>query len=213
MTRVKVCGTTRPEDAELAVELGAWALGFILWDRSPRAADPAVAAGIAARHRRQVETVGVFVDPTLDEVAHAVEALGLSMVQLHGDVGPSFASEVARRTGARVIRAFKIAAPADVQAADRFRFVDFHLFDTRAEGYEGGTGRTWDWSLAARRHAKPPLILSGGLTADNVAEGIEAVNPYAVDVASGVEAAPGVKDPERLRAFLEAAGATAEAHA
>lgn len=207
MTRVKVCGITRPEDAELAVELGAWALGFILWPGSPRAADPAVVAGIVAAHRRRVETVGVFVDPTLDELAAMVDALGLSMVQLHGDVGPSFCTEAHRRTGARVIRGFRIGAAADVQDTERFRFVDFHLYDSRVRGLQGGSGESWDWSLARRRRTKVPLILSGGLTADNVAEGIREVDPYAVDVASGVEAAPGVKDPARLRAFLDAARA------
>ncbi|MEA2294790.1 MAG: phosphoribosylanthranilate isomerase [Solirubrobacteraceae bacterium] len=205
MTRVKVCGITRPEDAELAVELGAWALGFILWDGSPRAADPAVAAGIVARHRRKVETVGVFVDPTLDEVASAVTGIGLSAVQLHGDVGPSFCTEVHRRTGVAVVRAFRIGSSADVQDTDRFRFVDFHLFDARVDGLEGGSGQTWDWSLVRRRQAKVPLILSGGLTPDNVAEGIAELQPYAVDVASGTEASPGVKDPAKLRAFFEAA--------
>jgi phosphoribosylanthranilate isomerase len=207
MTRVKVCGITRPEDAELAVQGGAWALGFILWPRSPRAADPAVVAGLVAQHRRKARTVGVFVDPTLDEVAHAVEFLGVDTVQLHGNVGASFCDAVRRRTGAPVIRAFKIGSRADVQDADRFREVDFHLFDTRVTGKEGGTGETWDWSLAKQRRSQVPLILSGGLTADTVADGIAATDPYAVDVASGVEASPGVKDPEKLTAFLQAAGA------
>lgn len=202
MARVKICGITRTEDADLAVELGAWALGFILWPRSPRAADPAAAAGIVARHRRRVETVGVFVDPTLDEVTDAIDALGLSAVQLHGSVGAVFAKAVRQRTGAAVIRAFRIASKADVQSADRFREVDYHLYDTRTVG---GTGESWDWGLAAERRARVPLILSGGLTADNVAAGIEAVRPHAVDVASGTEAEPGLKDPERLRAFMEAA--------
>jgi phosphoribosylanthranilate isomerase len=205
VTRVKVCGITRSEDAELAVELGAWALGFILWDGSPRAADPGVVAGIVARHRRKVETVGVFVDPTLDEVASAVTGIGLSAVQLHGDVGPSFCTEVHRRTGVAVIRAFRIGDSADVQDADRYRFVDFHLFDARVEGLEGGSGQTWDWALVRRRQAKVPLILSGGLTAHNVADGVRELEPFAVDVASGTEAAPGIKDPEKLRAFFDAA--------
>ena len=202
MTRVKICGITRLEDAELSVELGAWALGFILWPRSPRAADPAVAAGLAARYRRRVETVGVFVDPTLDEVAHAVDALGLSAVQLHGSVGFDFCRAVKRRTAATVIRAFTIHANADVQHADSFREVDLHLYDTRTVG---GTGETWDWSLARGRRSHVPLMLSGGLTAENVADGITALRPYAVDVASGTEAEPGVKDPDRLRAFMDAA--------
>ena len=207
VTRVKVCGITRAEDAALAVELGAWALGFILWPGSPRAADPAVAAGIARSYRRRTETVGVFVDPTLDEVAGAVEALGLSMVQLHGSVGAAFCEAVKRRTAVRVMCAFTVAANADVQAADAFREVDLHLYDTRTIG---GTGETWDWSLAAGRRSKVPLILSGGLTAENVADGIAATRPWAVDVASGTESAPGVKDPDRLQAFFAAVDAERE---
>ena len=202
--RVKICGITRPEDAELAVELGAWALGFILWRRSPRAADPAVAAGIALALRRRVELVGVFVNASLDEIAQAAEALHLSHVQLHGDEGPAFCAEVARRTGAKVIKAVRIAGASDFQDLERFH-TDFHLLDTGAIGKRGGTGETWDWALAARRRRKIPAILSGGLTAENVAAGIAAVDPYAVDVASGVEAAPGVKDPDKLAAFLAAA--------
>jgi len=203
VTRVKVCGITRLEDAERSVELGAWALGFILWERSPRAADPAVAAGIARALRRRVELAGVFVDPTLDEVARAADTLGLSLLQLHGDEGPAFCAEAGRRTGCRVIKAARVASGADLQALERFR-TDFHLLDTRVEGLRGGSGRAWDWELAAHRRSKVPAILSGGLTPDNVAEGIAAVRPYAVDVASGVEAAPGVKDPAKLEAFLAA---------
>jgi phosphoribosylanthranilate isomerase len=127
------------------------------------------------------------------------------MVQLHGDVGPSFCTEVHRRTGVPVIRAFRIGAPADVQDTERFRFVDYHLFDARVRGLEGGSGETFDWGLVRRRQSKVPLILSGGLTPDNVAGGVREVEPYAVDVASGTEASPGIKDAEKLRAFLEAA--------
>jgi phosphoribosylanthranilate isomerase len=206
VTRVKVCGITRPEDAELAVELGAWALGFILWRRSPRAADPAVAAGIALALRRRAELVGVFVNASLGEIAQAAEALHLSHVQLHGDEGPAFCAEAGRRTGAKVIKAVRVASAADFQELERFH-TDFHLLDTAARGKRGGTGETWDWALAARRRRKTPAILSGGLTAENVAAGIAAVEPYAVDVASGVEAAPGVKDPDKLAAFMAAAAA------
>jgi phosphoribosylanthranilate isomerase len=204
VTRVKVCGITRPEDAELAVGLGAWALGFILWPQSPRAADPAVAAGIGEALRRRVELVGVFVNPTLDEVARAADALHLSHVQLHGDEGPAFCAEAARRSGAKVIKAVRIAGPGDFQDLERFH-TDFHLLDAAARGLRGGSGQTWDWALAARRRRKVPAILSGGLTADNVVAGIAAVDPYAVDVSSGVEAAPGVKDPDKLAAFMAAA--------
>lgn len=206
MTRVKVCGITRPEDAELAVELGAWALGFILWRRSPRAADPAVAAGIALALRRRAELVGVFVNASLEEIAHAAEALHLSHVQLHGDEGPAFCAEARRRTGAKVIKAVRVASAADFQELERFH-TDFHLLDAAAGAAYGGTGRTWDWDLAAQRRSLVPLILSGGLTPENVAAGIAAVRPWAVDVASGVEAAPGIKDHAKVEAFIAAAQA------
>jgi phosphoribosylanthranilate isomerase len=201
VTRVKICGITRAEDAELAASLGAWALGFILWPGSKRAVEPGVAAGIASGVRRRVELVGVFVNPTLDEVAHAADSIGLTHVQLHGDEGPTFAAEVARRTGAKVIKAARVASGADLQALERFR-VDYHLLDTAVPGVRGGSGQSWDWALAAQRRSKVPAILSGGLTAENVAEGIAAVKPYAVDVASGTEASPGIKDPAKLEAFM-----------
>jgi len=204
VTRVKVCGITRLEDAELAVELGAWALGFILWERSPRVADPAVAAGIARAMRRRAELVGVFVNASLDDIAHAADALGLTHLQLHGEEGPAFATEARRRTGCKVIKAARIASGADLQALERYR-TDFHLLDTRVEGKQGGSGERWDWELASHRRSKVPAILSGGLTAENVAAGIAAIRPYAVDVASGVEASPGIKDPAKLEAFLAAA--------
>ena len=206
MTRVKVCGITRHEDAELAAELGAWGIGFILWPGSARAADPAVAAGIARALRRRVEPVGVFVNQPLGEVAALADTLGLTHVQLHGDEGPSFCAAVAQRTGCRVIKAVRVASPADLRDAERFH-TDFHLFDAAAHGLRGGSGTTWDWALATRRRGDVPMILSGGLTPANVADGIAAVRPWAVDVASGVESAPGVKDPARLEAFLRAAEA------
>jgi phosphoribosylanthranilate isomerase len=203
MVRTKICGITRPEDAELAVDQGAWALGFILWPGSPRACDPAVAAGIARALRRRAALVGVFVDAPLDEVAGAAEAIGLTHLQLHGDEGPAYCSAAAQRTGCRVIKAVRVASGADIQAVERFH-TDLHLLDAAAGRLRGGSGQAWDWALAARRHSRVPVILSGGLHAGNVAEGIEAVRPWAVDVASGTEASPGVKDPAKVEAFLAA---------
>jgi phosphoribosylanthranilate isomerase len=204
MAHVKICGITRPEDAELAADLGAWAIGFNFWSGSKRRCDPAIAAGMARALRRRVEPVGVFVNPTLDEVAQLAESVGLTYVQLHGDEGPSFCAAVGQRTGARVIKALRVGSGADILDAERFH-TDFHLLDTAVEGMRGGSGRTWDWSLAAQRRSKIPMLLSGGLDADNVAGAIAAVRPYAVDVASGVEAEPGVKDPIKLEAFLSIA--------
>jgi phosphoribosylanthranilate isomerase len=207
MPRVKICGITRHEDAELAASLGAWAVGFNFWPGSKRRCDPAVAAGIARALRRRIEPVGVFVNPTLDEVERLAEEIGLTHVQLHGDEGPSFAAAVAQRSGARVIKAIRVASRADVVDAERFH-PDLLMLDGP------GNGRAWDWALAAERRNRTPLVVAGGLTADNVADAIDAVHPYAVDVASGVEAEPGIKDPERMRAFFAAvAGAHAGARA
>jgi phosphoribosylanthranilate isomerase len=206
MTRVKVCGITRPEDAELAIELGAWAIGFILWPGSKRHIDPALAAGIARAVRRRVQVVGVFVNQSLDEIAHAADEIGLTHVQLHGDEGPSFCAAAAQRTGCRVIKAVRVRSRADVTDAERFH-TDLHLLDG------SGNGQPWDWRLIAARRTRTPLVVAGGLTPENVGEAIEAVHPWAVDVASGVEAEPGIKDPDRLRAFMgaveQAAGARA----
>jgi phosphoribosylanthranilate isomerase len=207
MPRVKICGITRPEDAELAASLGAWAIGFILWPQSKRVADPAIAAGIARTMRRRVEVVGVFVNPTLDDVVHANEAIGFTHVQLHGDEGPAFCTAVAERTGARVIKALRIGSGADIRAAARYH-TDFHLLDAAAGAAYGGTGRTWDWRLLAQRHSSVPMILSGGLDPGNVAEAVAAARPWAVDVASGVESAPGIKDPAKVEAFIAAAQGT-----
>ncbi|HWD65722.1 MAG TPA: phosphoribosylanthranilate isomerase [Solirubrobacteraceae bacterium] len=209
MTRIKFCGITRLADAELAVSLDAWAIGLILWPSSPRAVAPDVAAGIAAAVRRKVEVVGVFVNPSLDEVAAAADVIGLSIVQLHGQEGPAFCGEVARRTGCRVIKAARVRGRADIQALAPFH-TDFHLLDSYRAGQPGGTGETFAWDLVAGRRADVPLILSGGLNPENVADAIRTVHPYAVDVASGVEASPGVKDPERTREFARAVADTVQ---
>ena len=206
--KVKVCGITNLKDAELAVELGAWAVGMIFFADSPRGCSITEAQRIVAGLRRRVELCGVFVNSPLERVVQIGEELELSMLQLHGDEGPSFCAEAARRNGARVIKAAQVSGLGDVRDLERFH-VDFHLLDARARGPErrglrGGTGETFDWTLLAGRRSKVPLILSGGLTAENVAEAIAVARPYAVDTASGTEAAPGHKDPRKLRAFFDA---------
>jgi phosphoribosylanthranilate isomerase len=201
--RIKLCGITSLDDARLAVDAGAWAVGCILWPASPRACDPTEAARIATALHRRALVCGVFVNPHLDEVTQLVDALGLTMVQLHGDEGPAFCAEVARRTGAKVIKAAAVSTQADVRALETFH-TDFHMLDAYRPGQRGGTGETFDWGLVRARRSSVPLILSGGLRPDNVADAIAAVHPFAVDSASGTEAAPGVKDPEKVAAFVEA---------
>jgi phosphoribosylanthranilate isomerase len=202
-TKIKFCGLTDPADADAAVSAGAWALGVILWPGSPRRCRPAVAAEIAAAHRRHVQIAGVFVNATLDGVTRAADEIGLTLLQFHGDEGPAFCAEAARRTGCRVIKAARVSSGADIQALTVFH-TDFHLLDSYRKGVPGGTGETFAWDLARAHPTRVPMILSGGLTPENVGEAIAAVRPYAVDVASGVESAPGRKDHAKLRAFADA---------
>ena len=204
--RVKICGVTRLDDALAAVELGAWAVGMIFYEGSPRHATLAEAERIGAALHRRAELAGVFVNASLGEIAEISERVGLTLVQLHGDEGPAFAGEIARRTGARTIKAARVQGLATLQDLERFH-TDFHLLDTYSAELRGGTGRRFDWSLLEARRSRVPLILSGGLDAEHVGEAISTAHPFAVDVASGVEQSPGVKDHERMREFFDAATA------
>jgi phosphoribosylanthranilate isomerase len=206
--RVKVCGLTNLDDAELAVELGAWALGMIFYDGSPRRCSLDQARLISSRLRRKAELCGVFVNAPLEEAVALGEELRLTLLQLHGDEGPAYCAEAARRSGARVIKAAQVSGPGDIRDLGRFH-VDYHLLDARARAprsreLRGGTGESFDWGLLAARRSKIPLIMSGGLKAENVTEAIAVTNPYAVDTASGTEAAPGRKDPAKLSRFFTA---------
>ena len=203
MTRVKVCGLTRPEDAELAVELGAWALGLVFFRASPRACPLEAAEAIGAGLRRRVEVAGVWVNAPLEEVARTAERCRLTLLQLHGDEGPAYCREAARRTGCRVIKAVRVRDASSVRGLEPFH-TDYHLLDAHVPGSHGGTGQTFNWELARGHRGRVPVILSGGLDPDSVGEGIRAVTPWAVDSASGTEARPGVKDPARLEAFFRA---------
>jgi phosphoribosylanthranilate isomerase len=205
MTKVKVCGMTNLADAEHAAANGAWAIGLIHHRESPRYVPPEVAEEIGAALKRRCEIAGVFVNSTLEEVVDAAERENLTLLQFHGEEGPSFCVEAGRRTGAKVIKAMRVTSAADVQAAEAFR-TDFHLFDAYWHGIHGGTGKRFDWDLVAERRSKVPMILAGGLTASNVAQAIQLIQPLAVDVVSGVEAQPGRKDHAKVEAFLEAAG-------
>jgi phosphoribosylanthranilate isomerase len=205
MTRVKVCGITTLADAKLAADAGAWAIGMIFTDESPRRVQVEAAVEIGAAMRRRVEVVGVFLNAPLDEVVELADLCSLSAVQLHGDEGPTYCGEVGHRTGCKVVKAARVRDRASVQALRAFRVgVDYHLLDAYAEEAAGGTGRTFSWALAKERGAGPPLILSGGITPENVGEAIAAVRPFAVDSASGTEASPGVKDPAKVTALIEA---------
>jgi phosphoribosylanthranilate isomerase len=201
-TRVKICGITNVEDARAAADLGAWAIGMIFHEGSPRLCELEEAAAIGTALKRKVELVGVFVNAPLDEVMTVIDSVPLTIVQLHGEEGPSYAGEVRRRTGLKVMKAARVRDGAAVRALSAYR-TDFHLMDSHVLGTWGGTGQRFDWKLAAEHPHEPPLVLSGGLDPENVADAIEVARPFAVDVASGVEGEPGRKDPEKLRRFFE----------
>jgi phosphoribosylanthranilate isomerase len=205
MTKVKVCGMTNLADAEHAASHGAWAIGLIHHRDSPRYVQPEVAEEIGAALKRRCEVAGVFVNSPLEEVIDAAERENLTLLQFHGEEGPSFCDEARRRSGAKVMKATRVTSAADVKAAEAFR-TDFHLFDAYWHGVHGGSGQSFDWDLVARRRSKVPMILAGGLTSANVADAIDLVKPFGVDVVSGVEAEPGRKDHAKVEAFLEAAG-------
>jgi phosphoribosylanthranilate isomerase len=207
VTKIKFCGLTNLADAELAAAAGAWAIGLIFWPSSPRRCDVGAAVEIAAALKRRVEVAGVFFNATLDHVADVADAVGLTMLQLHGDEGPVYCGEAARRTGCKVIKAARVHSGADVQALASFH-TDYHLLDSYMAGVPGGTGETFEWEIARTHRGRLPVILSGGLNPDNVADAIAAVHPYAVDVASGVELSPGRKDPQKLQAFADAVRST-----
>jgi phosphoribosylanthranilate isomerase len=198
--RVKVCGVTRPEDAALAAELGASAVGMIFWPKSPRFVDRARAKEIVAALPPFVSAVGVFVNQ-LEEVAYLAHEVGLSAVQLHGDETP----DSYRSLPYRAIKAIAVgdeettrAAVAAVPASATI------LLDAYDPVKRGGTGRAVDWTVASEIARERCVILSGGLNAENVLEAAAIVRPYAIDVSSGVESAPGRKDPAKLRVFFAA---------
>ena len=206
MTRVKICGITDRADAALAAELGAWAIGLIFHAPSSRACPVDAAERIGAELKRSVALTGVFVNATLDQIAETAERCSLSLLQLHGDEGPAFAREAARRTGCKVMKAMRVRDAASIRSLEPFR-VDFHLLDAHVPGRFGGTGETFNWELAAAHDRTVPIVLSGGLDPDNVGRAIAVTQPFAVDTASGTESAPGRKDPAKLRAFFRAVAA------
>ena len=203
MTRVKVCGVTRVEDALLAADLGAFAVGLVFWPGSARFIDPYRARAIAAALPPDVTTVGVFVDQSPEYVKGVAALVPLGVVQLHG--GESIAEFAG--VGRRLICAIGVAEEFDGTALDRVPPAVTVLLDAHDPARKGGTGRTIDWNVAAGVAKSRRTILAGGLTPENVRRAVAQVQPYAIDVSSGVESSPGVKDAAKLRALFAALSA------
>lgn len=201
MVGVKICGITNRRDARAACELGAYALGFNFYEKSPRVIAPAEAWKLRQGLPVGVEAVGVFVNWKPAAVVALARALQLSAVQLHGDESPRDVALCAKDVP--VIKAFRVTPDLSLSDLGKFRKVSGFLLDAMRAGQYGGTGYTTDWAFARRAATRRPIILAGGLTPENVADAIRAVRPQAVDVASGVEARPGKKDHGKMREFFQ----------
>ena len=203
MTRVKVCGIRRRADAELAVALGAAALGFVFWPSSPRAVTPETVREITDGLPAFVSRVGVFVNQAPVSVLRTAAKAGLTAIQLHGDEEASTYFE----SSLSIIKALPVSEGFSLSAVEDLPRRVTVLLDAHDPIRRGGTGRVIEWTVAAAAARVRPVILSGGLTPDNVKAASATVRPYAVDVSSGVESSPGIKDPEKLRALFAAVGA------
>lgn len=202
MLRVKICGIRRMEDAVLAADLGAWGLGFVFWPGSPRFIDPFRAKKICASLPPWVVPVGVFVDQPDDYVSAVASLVQLGAVQLHGNES----LETVERLPHRVIKSVAVTENFDETTVDRFPRRAGVLLDAHDPNRRGGTGKTIDWTRAAAAARRRKVLLAGGLCPENVRAAVEAVRPFGIDVSSGVEASPGVKDHDRMRALFAAVG-------
>ena len=205
MTKVKICGITSVEDALVAAEAGADALGFVFYDKSPRYIDPERAARVIAEIPPFIQVVGLFVNAELDFVNLAADSCKLDIVQLHGDESPSYCQAVRRR----VMKAFRVRGMESLSTMADYS-VSAYLLDAWSPNAYGGTGGRFDWDCAIVAKEHGPIVLAGGLDPDNVASAVARVQPYAVDVSSGVELYPGRKDPEKVKRFIQNAKAKAD---
>ena len=201
MTRVKICGITNVEDARFAVEMGADALGFNFYKKSPRVITPERVRDIVSELPPFVTAVGVFVNERRETIERIANVASLGALQLHGDETPEFCKEFSRPV-VRVLRVGETLVAGQIEPYAEAGVTTF-LLDKAKEGFYGGTGETFDWRAAVFAKSYGRVILAGGMTPDNVREGIESVSPYAVDTSSGVESEPGRKDHAKVKAFIE----------
>jgi phosphoribosylanthranilate isomerase len=198
--KVKICGVRTLDEAAAALDAGADALGFNFWPRSPRYVDPRTAREIARSVSPLASLIGVFVNEDARRIEDIFADVGLSAVQLHGDETAEFCAGI---NSIKVIKAFRVGDDFDIQMIRRYP-ISMALLDTGIKGSYGGTGKSFDWRVAVAAKQLAPVILAGGLSIENIAEAIQQVKPYAVDVCSGVEAEPGRKDLDKLSKFMAA---------
>jgi len=203
MTKIKICGIKTVDDALAAIDLGVDLIGFNFYPKSPRYVEVGHCRGIMSTVRKygHIKYVGVFVNATVAEINATMETCGLSLAQLHGDETPEMMSEL----DGKAFKAFR-GISTDFETDKRIRTdgAPAFLIDAAVKGLYGGSGVTADWNEVTKLAKKYPLLLAGGLTPENVAEAVGRVKPWGVDVASGVESAPGEKDPSKMKVFVQA---------
>lgn len=204
MFRIKICGITNLEDAKKATESGADAIGFIFVESSPRKILPQSAAGIIDKLPKEIFKVGVFANQKIEEIKATLDGCKIDAIQFHGDETPEFCNEF---SSFKIIKAFRVKDKTSQDEAKDYKKVDAFLLDAFSKDTLGGTGKVFDWNIARDfiKSCEKPVILSGGLTSENIIDAIKTVRPYAVDVSSGVESTPGKKDYRLLGEFIEKA--------
>lgn len=201
MTRIKICGITNPDDAFAAITYGADALGFVFYPESPRAIIPDEAKKIISSLPPFITTIGVFVDKSQKELEEITKFTGVNIIQLHGSEPPEYCN-----FDRKVIKAIRVKELSDLEPLNRYKNISAFLLDTYSQDVIGGTGQIFNWEIALEAKKLGRIVLAGGLTPENIEEAIKLVQPYAVDVASGVEGTKkGIKDHKKLRLFIERA--------
>jgi phosphoribosylanthranilate isomerase len=210
MTSVKICGIKDPETLRIAASAGARFAGFVFYPPSPRFVTLDIAYTLAHAVPTGMRSVGLFVEPTDQELLRVISSVPLDMIQLHGDETPERVGEIAALCNMPVIKALRLSGPEDLEnVADYEDVADWLLFDSKIDHpLPGGTGQRFDWQILSGRSFKKPWMLSGGLTPENVREAIELLHPSGVDVSSGVESTRGIKDPEKIQTFLKTVQST-----
>lgn len=206
MTGVKICGISDPQNLQAAISAGTRYVGFVFYQASPRHISFDIAWNLARAVPTGVRSVGLFVNPTDEQLEHVLTGIQLDMVQLHGDESPGRIAEIKARYAMPVMKAIRVASATDLEGLDGFESAaDWLLFDAKPEGADlpGGTGHSFDWSILEGRSFKKPWMLGGGLDSDNVGQALSILSPDAVDISSGVEKSRGIKDPDKITAFIK----------
>lgn len=207
MINIKICGITRLEDALLALKLGAWSIGYIFYDKSPRFIAPEIAGKMSDQLPERFLKTGVFVNSSVEEIVNNIKLSKINQIQLHGDENPEFCKNLAEKTNLPIIKAFRVKGKETLRLIELYQNkVSAVLLDTYSESEYGGTGKTLNFQLA--KEAKKydiPIILAGGINISNFKEAIQTVNPFALDISSGVEMAKGLKDKSKLEELFKLA--------